>query len=231
MKAQGAIVVLVIIGACILAFNLPVMLAGGRPDTHDDIILLPRHTATSTPLDRALTQEAFALLFFTPTSSLIIPISGGETLVPSLTSTYTLTSIVSSGSPTPTLSFTPTSRSIFFPTATIADGNGPLPTSTRTPTLLPRPTLTLRFTPTLTRTMTATPTIAPTLQPTSTMIPSPTATPGFTDTPRPTNTPRPPNTHRPTQQPSDTPEPEPTDPPAPSDTPVPPIPPSETPSP
>jgi hypothetical protein len=262
VKAQGAIVVLVFIGVCILAFSLPVLIAGGRPDTHADIVLMPRHTATATPLDRALTQEAFALLFFTPTtSSLIIPVSGGDTLSASFTPTITITSLAAiSGSVSPTLSSTPTSRPLFFATSTAGGGIiSSSPTSTRTRTPTPRPTFTSMFTPTRTRTLTPTSTVAATLQPTGTMTLALTATVVVTMTPLPTNPPPPTstntlpppstytsipptNTPKVTQKPSNTPKPPqltetaigvPSStpvPPQPSDTPVPPPPPTEPPA-
>jgi hypothetical protein len=104
--------------------------------------------------------------------------------------------LVTTPTPTPTLTPTPT----------------PTDTPTPTPTDTPTPTPTETPTPTPTPTDTPTPTVTPTV----TETPTPTPTPTDTPTPTPTDTPTPTPTDTPTPTPTDTPTPTPTDTPTPT---------------
>jgi len=189
MKAQSSVVLFIIIGACILAFSLPVLIAGGRLERHDDIILFSRYTATATPLDRELTREAYALLFFSPTSSSGGASSSGVILGFPFTLTYTPVTGLT------TIPIPPTLWNATFTSTVNSSGNfGPSPTPTWTLTLTPSPTYT--FTPTGT--------ITP---PTSTQTRLPTFTPLPTNTPKLTNTAKPTSTIKPTSKPTNTPKP------------------------
>jgi hypothetical protein len=66
-RQQGFAIPVVVMFVCLLAFGIPYLVSGGR-DPHADVVLAPRQSPTPTPLDRILTQQAFANLFFTPTS-------------------------------------------------------------------------------------------------------------------------------------------------------------------
>lgn len=211
-KAKGYVILLAIFGTTILAFGFPFLLSGGGPEKRDDIVLKPRYTSTATPIDRALTQGAFAMLFFTPTNlpvappslaasptlELLIPVAGGNTITPLPSFTATL--------PTNTSQSVP-------PTPTRRRADDPIPTPTKT--LAPVPTATTR----------PTDTARPTSTPRPTNTPRPSNTPEPSNTPKPTNTPKPSDTPEPTAQPTnppDTPVPPSTDTPEPlPDTPVP----------
>ena len=181
-KLQGFVIsigFLVVMGG---ALGIPFIVSGPGQDKLDDVVLQPRYSPTPTPLSRALTQQAFAALFFTPTSSpkptdaglaFLLPITGATaTSTPTLTSTATITL---------TASLTPTrTRFPFYLTLTAgagSGGNGSVPSvypsnTPITPTATPQP-------------------------PTSTLAPSPTDTPE----PPPTDTPEPPPTDPPPTDP------------------------------
>lgn len=226
-KNRSLVVPLVVISICLLAFGIPFLFSMGSDQSHDDIVLSPRFTPTPTPLDRVLTQQAFANLFFTPTNSQIF--------LGVFQATSTESFVLSIPITGPTLSFTPTFTPasptatrwfVFgFPTPTRTNGVFVRPTQTSLPpTSTPtRPSPTNTFTPTKpSPTNTSTPIIiasstsSPTSSPTSTNSPEP--SPTNTSVP-PTNTPVPP---------TDTPVP-------PTNTPVPPtntpVPPTDTPAP
>ena len=227
-KNRSLIVPLIVISICLLAFGIPFLFFNGVDQSRDDIVLLPRYTPTPTPLDRVLTQQAFANLFFTPTNSqnllgagqatstesfvLSIPITG-------LTATHTYTPTVAPLSPTATRWY-----SFLFPTPTRTSGVFIRPTRTSPP-----PT----FTPTKpSPTNSKTPTQP---SPTSTNTP---VTPTLTSTPVPptnTNTPIPPTLTNTPVPPTDTPIPPTSTPVPPTDTPVPPtdtpVPPTDSPEP
>jgi hypothetical protein len=145
-NAKGYVILLAVFGTAILAFSFPFLLSGGSPERRDDIVLEPRYTATATPIDRALTQGAFAMLFFTPTN---LPVA-----LPSITASPTLELLIPvAGANTPTISpfltvTLPTNTNI-PPTATRRRADDPNPTPTKT--LTPRPTATTRPTNTLGR--------------------------------------------------------------------------------
>lgn len=229
-RQQGFAIPVVVIFICLLAFGIPYLVSGGR-DAHSDVVLVPRQSPTPTPLDRILTQQAFANLFFTPTSDSFFKILvTGPSATPGL------------GSPTPVDGFaSPTSAVVppiyaFFtrvsdggnsfssptspPTLTPLPTRTPIPTNTPVPTNTPIPTATNSPVPT----NTAAPTVTYTSAPTDTNVPpTSTNTPAPTDTSEPpTNTPVPP-TDTSVPPPTDTPAPPPTDTaePPPTDTPVP----------
>ena len=114
-----------------------------------------------------------------------------------------LTEIIPSPTPTPTLTSTPTGT----PTVTPTETSTPTPTVTETPTNTPTvtntntPTVTITNTPSVTATETSTPT--PTVTETPTNTPTVTETP--TNTPTVTNTNTPTVTETPTQTPTNTP--------------------------
>lgn len=242
-RQQSLVIPVVVILVSLLAFGIPLLVLG-TDNAHDDIVLSPRFSPTPTPLDRIFTQQAFAALFFTPTTTtantprptlteelvaailLTGPTSALPTITPSPTATRTLISIfptrTQSNSTPPSPSVTPT-----IPTPT----NTPIPTSTNSVTPLPTNTLTPTSTssatplptntpipttavPTATRSATPPPTF------TATQIPTNTPQPTETSTPIPsTNTPVPPtNTSAPTATDVPPTDPPPTDPP-PTDTP------------
>jgi len=198
---------------CLFSFGIPFLLAGGGQDTYSDILLQPRASSTPTPLDRALTQQAFASLFFTSTS---FPVIQGDTEAPS--PTLPAAGILVTG-PTTTATISPTPTKTLFPIfvalTRISSGGGLFsnPTATLTSTPLPThtavPTATLSLTPLPTNTPAPTNTFTPeptnTHQPTNTL--EPTGTPvSPTDTPvPPTNTPVPPPTNTPEPPPTNTP--------------------------
>ncbi len=135
---MSSTIFLAVFGTVVLAFGLPFMLIGSPPERHDDIIFTPQFTATPTPLDRVLTQSAFAQLFFTPTnppaaplaflasptSELIIPVAGGNNL----------TSL-------PALTPVPLTNTNIPPTPTRKRAGDPDPTQTNTLVRPPRPGL------------------------------------------------------------------------------------------
>ena len=218
------------------------MLSGERVDRHEGVILQPQATASATPADQALTQEAFARLFFTPTKSPLIFFA--DTPVPSNTATLVLEIPITGPSHTPTatltntpISLTSTSRpGSTLPTPCKSATPNSSPTSTRvlSPSPSPTPTRTLLSTPTITWDASLTPTPIPVLTNTPiSPLPTNTPIPAVTNTPKPTNTPRNTNTPRstPTPKPTNTPKNAPTNTPIPPppDTPVPP--PTDTPIP
>ena len=176
---QGIILPAVVLGAFLLGLGFPFMLSGGIQDTHDDIVLLPRHTITPTPFEMALTQQAFALMFFTATNSpiptstetpnIFLPATG-PTSTSTSTATFTATNTITA-SPTRT-------RLPVFLTLT-QRGNDNKPPSTPVWTPSPNPT----NTPIIISTYTASP--VPTDPPPDTPTPEPTETPQ----PLPTDTP------------------------------------------
>ena len=217
-RQQSLVIPFVVLGVCLFAFGIPYLFFRGVDDSRDDIVLAPRFTPTPTPLDRILTQQAFADLFFTDTAMPIlagIPIpSSTEVLLVSIpitgaTATYT---------PTVTPTRTPTRTLIpIFPTRTSSGGGGFIPSATPTsppPTSTatkPPPTSTASkpsptSTPIVVVTVTSSsipPTETPIPPPTNTSIPLPTNTP----IPPPTNTPIPPPTNTSIPPPTNTPEP------------------------
>jgi hypothetical protein len=193
-RQQSLVIPIIAIFVCLLAFGIPYLFLGVE-DTHADVVLVPRFTATPTPLDRILTQQAFAALFFSPTppqilaevptstESLVILITG-----PTLTFTPTITpTVTTSRTPTPTHTLI-----AVFPTRTQSGG---VASATSTPTN-PRPT----STPIVIATITST--AEETESPTETPVPEPTDPP-------PTD---PPPTDPPPTDPPPT-DPPPTDPP------------------
>ena len=192
-------------GVAFFAFQLPSIILGESPEIIDDIILTPRFTTTPTPPEMALTQQAFALLFYTSTNSplptrteiaLLVP-DTGATGTPSSTSTPTATM---TASPTRTL------MPLFRTQTRISRNASPTPVWTASLTPSPIPTRTVTNSPEPTLTSTPIPAPSDTEPP-----PSDTPEPPPTDTPPPTNTPEPPPTDPPD---TDTPEPPP-DPPGP----------------
>lgn len=231
-RQQGFAIPVVVMFVCLLAFGIPYLVAGGR-DAHSDVVLAPRQSPTPTPLDRILTQQAFANLFITPTSDSFFKILvTGPSVTPGAGS---LTPASGFASPTPAVV-----PPIFAFLTRVSNGGGLLesptsqpPTSTSFPTKTPFPTNTLVPTNTQVPTATNSPVPTSTAAPTETYTPAPTDTdvpPTQTNTPIPTdtsapatNTPEPPPTDTPVPPPTDTPEPPPTDTPEPppTDTPVP----------
>lgn len=224
-RQQGFAIPIVVIFVCLLAFGIPYLVAGGR-DTHSDVVLVARQSPTPTPLDRLLTQQAFANLFFTPTSDSIFKILvTGPSATPG------------TGSPTPANgvgSSTPAVVAPIFAFLTrVSDGGGFFENPTSAPTLPPLSTKTPLPTNTLNPTAVNTSTPAPTITqtPADTLTPVPTVTdvpqtntpeptdtsvpPTDTSVPPPTDTQVPPPTDTPVPQPTDTPEPLPTDTPVP----------------
>ena len=234
-RQQGFAIPVVVMFVCLLAFGIPYLVSGGR-DPHADVVLAPRQSPTPTPLDRILTQQAFANLFFTPTSDSFFKILvTGPSATPG------------AGSPTPargSSSSTPAVVPPIFAFLTrVSDGGGffenptsaPPPTKTPIPnTLVPTntriPTATISSTPVPTNTSAPTDTYTPAptdtdVPPTSTSTQASTVTsepptntavsPTDTSAPPPTDTPEPPPTDTPEPPPTDTPEPLPTDTPAP----------------
>lgn len=134
-KSQSLIIPVIVIGVCLIAFGIPLLFSVGVDDTHDDIVLAPRFTPTPTPLDRALTQQAFADLFFSPTAPLVLTNTPFSTSTAQLAAAILITGPTSSSTPTitasPTASRTPIS---IFPTRTQSDPNNPIPTPTNLPT-------------------------------------------------------------------------------------------------
>lgn len=232
-RQQGFAIPVVVMFVCLLAFGIPYLVSGGR-DAHSDVVLAPRQSPTPTPVDRILTQQAFANLFFTPTSDSFFKILvTGPSATPG------------AGSPTPangSSSSTPAVVPPIFAFLTrVSDGGGIFENPTNAPTLPPLPTKTPIPTNTLvpTNTQIPTATISSTPAPTNTTAPTGTYTPAPTDTDvppiptntqastvtsePPTNTPVPPPTDTQAPPPTDTPVPQPTDTPEPlpTDTPVP----------
>ena len=198
-RTETVVIMFALLGAAYFALRLPFMVYGGAPEFHDDI-LAPRFTPTPLSAERAMTQQAFAMMFFTPTSTaapaqpffaFLIPNTGRtQTFTPAATITNTVTP-----SPTPTRTLLPV-----FQTQTrvqdggVGAGGGNLFTSTpirtptsavtASPTRAPNLTLTVFTSPTSTSTLAASP--RPSLTNTSTDIPT------ETDTPKPANTHKPP---------------------------------------
>jgi hypothetical protein len=224
---QSIIVPLVVLFACVTAFGMPLMVLGGSPPVRDDVVLRPVFSPTATPLDRALTQRAFAVMFFTPTLTaapeepifaFLVPNTGAtQTFTPRATITNTITESV-----TPSRTLIPV-----FQTQTRAnDGGGgggggggstftSTPFRTATPGISPSPTRIAN----LTLTVFVTATLSPSPVPSNT-VPPPTETP--TVEPKPTNTDIPPTDT--VVPPTSTPVPPtdiPTNPPVPTDTSVP----------
>ncbi len=214
-RQQGFVIPVVVIFVCLLAFGIPYLVAGGR-DTYSDVVLVPRLSPTPTPLDRILTQQAFANLFFTPTNEPFL-VFGNQ---PSPTTDFGI--LVTGNTVTPAGSVTPTNTvAPFFDLLTRVSGGGglfPSPTSSITPSPIPTntdiPTVTKSATPLPTNTPVPTETDTPlptdTDIPTNSPVPSDTAEPP-TDTPIPTDTSEPPPTDTPEPPPTDTPEPPATD--------------------
>src|SRR5678810_798337 len=106
-NSQISVVILVLVGTCMLAFYFPFVFGGDRLETRPDIVLTPRFTTTPTPIDRAMTREAFALQFFTPTNTPKAPPT--RTPVPSVTATsLVLAANSSAGTLAPTTTGTAT---------------------------------------------------------------------------------------------------------------------------
>jgi hypothetical protein len=132
-RQQGFAIPVVVMFVCLLAFGIPYLVSGGR-DPHADVVLAPRQSPTPTPLDRILTQQAFANLFFTPTSDSFFKILvTGPSATPG------------AGSPTPargSSSSTPAVVPPIFAFLTrVSDGGGFFenPTSAPPPTKTPIP--------------------------------------------------------------------------------------------
>ena len=138
---QSLVIILAVIGISAFAFGIPFMVYGERPERHDDIILLPKYSATPTPLDRTLTREAFALRFFTPTRQPLVLFALNANVSPTASGSPTSTHIipVSGGTATviATTSGTVTQTPLpYYQTQTkVNDTNpsSPTPTSTLTP--------------------------------------------------------------------------------------------------
>ncbi len=228
-RQQGFAIPIVVMFVCLLAFGIPYLVSGGR-DAHSDVVLVPRQSPTPTPVDRILTQQAFANLFFTPTSDSFFKILvTGPSATPG------------AGSPTPANGFASPTPAVVPPIfaflTRVSDGGGFFESPTSLPTFTPLPTKTPIPTNTLVPTNTQIPTTTNSPVPTNTAVPTVTYTSAPTDTnvpPTPTNTPAPTDTSAPPtntldpptntpEPPTDTPEPPPTDTPEPppTDTPVP----------
>jgi hypothetical protein len=207
-KSQSLVIPIVVVAVCLVAFGIPYLFFMGVDDSRDDIVLVPPFTATPTPLDRILTRQAFANLFFTPTKS---PVIIADTAVPTSTEAFVgilITGATATNSPTPSLSPTLTAtRTLvsFFPTRTQSGGGNPLPSSTSTNPSPPTATAIIIEPITSTPTAPEPPTETPVPEPTDTPEPPP----AETDTPKPVNTNKPP-TKTPEPPATDTPEPPPT---------------------
>lgn len=220
-RQQGFAIPVVVMFVCLLAFGIPYLVSGGR-EAHSDVVLVPRQSPTPTPVDRILTQQAFANLFFTPTSDSFFKILvTGPSATPG------------AGSPTPANGFASPTPAVVPPIfaflTRVSDGGGFFESPTSLPTLTPLPTKTPIPTNTPVPTNTQIPTTTNSPVPTNTPAPTETYTPAPTETDiPPTNTPIPTDTSAPATNtseplPTDTPEPPPTDTPVPppTDTPVP----------
>lgn len=220
-RQQGFAIPVVVMFVCLLAFGIPYLVSGGR-EAHSDVVLVPRQSPTPTPVDRILTQQAFANLFFTPTSDSFFKILvTGPSATPG------------TGSPTPANGFASPTPAVVPPIfaflTRVSDGGGFFESPTSLPTLTPLPTKTPIPTNTPVPTNTQIPTTTNSPVPTNTPAPTETYTPAPTETDiPPTNTPIPTDTSAPATNtseplPTDTPEPPPTDTPVPppTDTPVP----------
>lgn len=224
-KTETVVILFALFGAVYFALRLPFLVYGGAPELRDDV-LQPRNTATPLSAERAMTQQAFAMMFFTPTSTTEPSQPFFAFLIPNTGNTRTFT-------PTGTITNTPTitaSPTRFIPpvqqTQTEQSGGGGpiLPGLTRTPALNSTSTSPI---------FTATEIIGtPSQSITETSVSfTETSAPPATDTPKPVNTNKPP-THIP--KPTNTPEPPtatsapptdiptdvPTDPPVPTETPL-----------
>ena len=178
-KSQSVVIPVIVISVCLVAFVIPFLFSLGVDDTHDDVVLAPRFTATSTPLDRIFTQQAFADLFFTPTLPLLLTNTPLPTLTEQLVAAILITGPTSTFTPSITPSSTATRTPIsIFPTRTQSNPNTPFPSATPTN---PPPTSTATKPP---------PTNTPIVIITNTSSPIP-----------PTETPEPPTPEPPTPEP------------------------------
>lgn len=216
-RNSSSLILLVIMGACGLAFGLP-FIVSHMSDTKviDPHLIIPNtglNSPTPTSTDRILTVEAFALRFFTPTRTMIqsdTPIVSTVTYTPQATATAFLPATITKTSTVtlaPFFTSLPTNRPGNVPTNTFT--HTPVPSATNTPsaTFTLIPTHTWTPSPTRTQIPTRTPSDTPVPTLTNTPVPPPTDTP----VPPPTNTPPPPPTDTPVPPPTDTPAPPPTD--------------------
>lgn len=231
--AEGVIMWIALLGALYFALRLPFMVYGGTPQFHDDV-LQPRNTPTPRSPEREMTQQAFALMFFTPTHTagptqpffaFLLPITGAtETFTPTPGTAFQ-----------PTLSVTPArtllpvhqtqtrvnvgggggggvgSTFTSTPFKTSTPGSSPSPSKTQNLTLTVSTTSVSRtptasFTPAGTTTDQSTPMESPTTVP-DTPIPRPT----LTSTSVPATNTAVPATNTPVPADTDTPVPQPTD--------------------
>lgn len=141
-NVKSSVIIYILLGTVVIAFSLPFIIVGANTETRPDIVLNPRYTATATPVNRALTREAFANLFFTPTFTSVAGITNILTAskTPSPTATATVTATMTA-TRTPTLTPTPSRTPIPF-TATSQEKDPPtsVPTEEPKPTKEPRPT-------------------------------------------------------------------------------------------
>ncbi len=190
-KNQSLIIPFIVITVCLLAFGIPFLFSLRVDDSRDDLVVSPRSTPTSTPVDRVLTQQAFANLFATVVNPLVLILTPAPTSTETFVAAILITGPTATLSPTSTHSPTPT-RTLFslFPTRTQSEGGVGFPSATAT---RPPPTNTAIVVVTITSTP-----VSP-VPPTDTPVPPPTATPE-PPTPQPP-TPEPPTPEPPTPEP------------------------------
>lgn len=215
-RNHSLVIPIMVIGVCLFAFGIPFLFSKQNNNAPDDIVLMPRSSATPTPQDRALTQQAFALLFFTPTVAPVLQNNSLPTPTEPLTAAFLNTSPTSAFTPTLAPTSTATREPIIVTVTRTRSRFDPppppstaIPTATRTATPIPTTVV-----PTVTRSATPLPTATvPTATRTATPIPTtavPTATrtatplPTFTATQIPTNTPKPTETSTPIPSPTNT---------------------------